>query len=245
MNSIFEWGSLILIAGTVAVGVGAILTSRTIQAKQEASIAQANTKAAEATKAAAEANERAAILDKKAAEARLELARIDPLNLPIRSIRADIFLTVRGDFYDWHFDTGPVLKGGARSVNISIVGKRGALVELQCNEFESLPAATTQNKGETDGRTFSMSCAWPTSDWIAAQDVYKFWIDRNNPSTAMLDKKMDALLISLPPTKNDPEKPAEILQSSCVVTINGSIRRSFLVPKSSVTSNIFCPVKKK
>ena len=137
MNSIFEWGSLILIAGTVAVGVGAILTSRTIQAKQEASIAQANTKAAEATKAAAEANERAAILDKKAAEARLELARIDPLNLPIRSIRADIFLTVRGDFYDWHFDTGPVLKGGARSVNISIVGKRGALVELQCNEFES------------------------------------------------------------------------------------------------------------
>ena len=55
LNSIFEWGSLILIAGTVAVGVGAILTSRTIQAKQEASIAQANTKAAEATKAAAEA----------------------------------------------------------------------------------------------------------------------------------------------------------------------------------------------
>jgi|SRR6266480_820564 len=224
LNSFFEWGSLILIAGTVVFGAGAILTSRIIKAKQEASIGEANTKAAEANKAAADANERAVILDKKAAEARLELAKIDPLNLPIRSIRADIFLIVRGEFFDWHFDTGPVLKGGASGVNVSINGKDGALVRLQCNEFESIPAATTPNKGDIDGRTFSMSFVWPT--------------------TAMLDKELVGVLISLPPTKDDPEKPADILQSSCVVTINGSIRRNFSVPKSSMTYNIFCPIKK-
>jgi hypothetical protein len=129
-NSFFEWGSLFLIAGTVAFGAGAILTSRIIKAKQEASIGEANTKAAEANKGAADANERAAILDKKAAEARLELAKIDPVNLPRRSIRADIFLVVRADFLDWHFDKGEVLKGGARSISVSIDGKSGALVRL-------------------------------------------------------------------------------------------------------------------
>jgi hypothetical protein len=191
----------------------------------------------------AQTNERAAKLEKDAADARLELAKIDPVNLPIRSIRADIFLIVRGEFFDWHFDTGPVLKGGARSVNVSLVGKAGALVELQCNEFESFPA-DTGNKGKIDGRTFSMSLAWPTSDWFGAQDVFKYWIDRNNASTAMLDKELMGVLISLPPTKENPEKPAEILQPKCVVTINGSIRRNFSVPKSSVTYNIFCPIKK-
>jgi hypothetical protein len=90
-NSVFEWGSLFLVAGTVAFGAGAILTSRIIKAKQEALVGEANTKAAEANKAAAEANERAAKLEKDAAEARLELAKIDPLNLPIRSIKADVF----------------------------------------------------------------------------------------------------------------------------------------------------------
>jgi hypothetical protein len=137
-----------------------------------------------------------------------------------------------------------MLKGGASSVKVSLYGKDGALVSLQCTEFESIPAATAPNTGEIDGRTFSMSFAWPTSDWWAAQDVFKYWIDRNNPSTAMLDKELVGLGISLPPTEEVPEKPAQILQSSCVVTINGSIRRNFSVPKSSVTYNIFCPLKK-
>src|SRR5713101_8111682 len=166
-NSFFEWGSLILVAGTVAFGAGAILTSRIIKAKQEASIGEANTKAAEANKAAADANERAAKLEKDAAEARLELAKIDPLNLPIRSIRADIFLIVRGDFFDWHFDKGDVLKGGGRSVNVSLEGKSGALVELQCNEFESL-LWVSPGQQAPDGRTFSMSFVWPKSDFDTA-----------------------------------------------------------------------------
>jgi hypothetical protein len=83
-NSIFEWGSLFLVAGTVAFGAGAILTSRVIKAKQESAIADAN-------KRAAEANEKAAALNDRAAKAELELQR---LKLP----RNELFN--RQAFYD-------------------------------------------------------------------------------------------------------------------------------------------------
>ena len=187
-------------------------------------------------------------LEKDTADARLELAKIDPLNLPIRSIRADIFLMVRADFLDWLFDKAfePAVKGGASSVSVTIDGKGGLpLVKLQCEKFESILWFTTPDKGEPDGRTFSMSFVWPTTDAleVITRDMFRYWIDRNNASTAMLDKELGRVFISLPPTK-ELHKPAEILQSSCVVTINGSIRRNFSVPKSSVTYNIFCPLKK-
>src|SRR5438105_9547738 len=78
-NSIFEWGSLFLIAGTVAFGAGAILTSKVIRAKQESAIADAN-------KRAAEANEKAAALNERAAKAELQLER---LKLP----RSEMFNT--------------------------------------------------------------------------------------------------------------------------------------------------------
>jgi hypothetical protein len=69
LNSFFEWGSLFLVASTVAFGVGAILTSKVIRAKQESAIADAN-------KRAAEANEKAAALNERAAKAELELEQL-------------------------------------------------------------------------------------------------------------------------------------------------------------------------
>jgi len=191
--------------------------------------------------AIAETKERTAKLEKEAAYARLELAKIAPLNLPVTSIKADVFLLVRGDFFEWYFNKDdPVLKGGARSVSVSLAGKEIALAILQCSEFESIPANTGILE-KIDGRTFSMSFAWPIGDWFAAQPI-KYWIERENASTAMLDKELIGAVIPLPPLKA--EKPCEILQSSFFITINGSIRRDFSVPKSSATSNIFCPVKK-
>src|SRR5206468_509270 len=107
--------------------------------ESKTAVAAANEKAAEANKAAAEANERAAILDKKAAEARLQLAKIDPLNLPIGSIRADVWLVVRADFFEWYFDNNPVLKGGAVAASVTLAGNEGALLVLhECPEFESM-----------------------------------------------------------------------------------------------------------
>ena len=211
----------------------------TFRESSRKSISEAQARSAEANKTAAEANERAAVLEKQAAEARLELAKIDPINLPIRSIRADVWLVVRAIFFDWYFDkNSPILKGGAAAANVTLAGKELALVTLrQCIEFES---NIWKEEGQPDGRTFQMSFFWPAGDWFSAQDV-KYWIERNNASTAMLDKELIGMLISLPPTKE--EKPVQILQSSCHVTINGMIRRDFSVPKSSSKSEIFCPIK--
>ena len=71
-NSFFEWGSRLLVAGTVAFGAGAILSSRVIKARQEQAIAASNQRAGEA-------NERAAKLEKEAEEARLRTAQIQAL----------------------------------------------------------------------------------------------------------------------------------------------------------------------
>lgn len=48
LNSLFQWGSLLLVAGTVAFGAGAILTSRLIDSKQKELIARLNKDTAEA-----------------------------------------------------------------------------------------------------------------------------------------------------------------------------------------------------
>ncbi len=184
-------------------------------------------------------NERAAKLEKDAAEARLELAKLDPLNLPIKSVTAEVFLMVRGDFHDWPFPN-EMLK---TSVHVSLCSKEIALVMLRCVACESFPIMTSPaepnaTQANLDGRFFSMSFAWPSSDWIDAQD-FKYWIDLNNASTSMLDTEMVAAVISIPPLKSE---SAEVLQSSCVVTINGSIRRKFAVPKSfPKTGSIVCP----
>ena len=41
-------------------------------------------------------NERAAGLEKEAAQLRLDLAKVDPFNLPVKSISAEVFLLVDG-----------------------------------------------------------------------------------------------------------------------------------------------------
>src|SRR5262245_17337946 len=91
----------------------------------------------------------------------------------------------------------------------------------------------------------------PPFNWVASLMVWlvvrgdfdDYWIERNNASTAMLDKEMVGAVIRLPPPKDNADKPSQILHSSCILTINGSIRRNFSVPKSAKAVNIFCPVK--
>jgi len=231
--------SFVLLAGTVVLGGVALFAGKMLNDRQAEEILKLSTKLEEQRQKTEEQREKTAKLEKEATDARLELEKIDPLNAPIRSIRADVWLVVRADFFEWYFKKNdPVLKGGGRAVSVTLAGKEGALVVLhECTDFESMPWA---EQGQPDGRTFQMSFAWPVGDWFSAQDV-KYWVERNNASTAMLDRELVGAVISLPPAKE--EKPAEILQSSCMVTINGSIRRNFSVPKASVAHSIFCPIK--
>ena len=76
MELILEWASLVLVAGTVLAGAGAIVTSRSIKEKQERAIREADARAAEANQKAAALNERAAKLENEAAQAHLEFAKI-------------------------------------------------------------------------------------------------------------------------------------------------------------------------
>jgi hypothetical protein len=171
-------------------------------------------------------------LNERTAQARLELAKIDPMNVPIRSLTAEVFLIIRGEWYDWYFTDSP-LSVSKKSADVSIYSKTGALVTMRCTAFESFQylAKVSEDESKVVGRTFSMSFVWPSSDWMDAQSnpLFRNWVERNNASTAMLDKESIAAGISIPPTKGD----MEIEMASCVVTINGSIQRRF-VPASPV-----------
>ena len=54
-----------------------------------------------------ETRERTAELEKEAADARLELARIDPINLPIKSLKADVSIVASGKFFEKSFSPPP------------------------------------------------------------------------------------------------------------------------------------------
>ena len=96
-NTIFQWVSIIFIAGTVFAGAGAIFTGRIMSrgqakelafanaeaakanagvAKAQEETAEANRRAGVANESAAKANERAAVLEKQAADARKEVAAL-------------------------------------------------------------------------------------------------------------------------------------------------------------------------
>jgi hypothetical protein len=198
-------------------------------------------KISDANKAAGKANEQAGLANERAAKLQLELARIDPVNLPVKSIKADIWLIARGDFADWPFENknSSVFKGGASVVDLLIIGKESVLAILQCTEFESSPINTTRDQNAIDGRMFVMSFVWPKNDWTSGQEMLKLWLEKNNHSTAELDKELVALEIRLTPVKNAGQA-VEITQSSCTLVINGSIQRKFTVPASSNALKIRC-----
>jgi hypothetical protein len=187
----------------------------------------------ESAKSIAEANAKAAEANREAAQARLELAKIDPLNIPIRSIKAEVFLIALGDFSDWSFEPTPL---GHPFVSLSLSSEDGALVILKCANFDSHPF-TSKPDGEAkpDGRMFSVSFQWPAPDFFNAHE-HKYWLDRNNVSVTELEKKLRAAVISLAVSKS----PAKLQQASCIVTFNGNVTRKFSIPDTSDTLSIIC-----
>ncbi len=197
---------------------------------------------AAAKAAAATANEKAAALEKEALALRLELAKIAPVNLPIKSIVAEVTLIIKGSVADWPLAANwPAPQKPVGSFSLDSQG--GALVILRCRQLETMRVVSGPNAkpAETvplpDGRTFSMSFSWPSNDLVidaqtGGQSKFKYWIDRNNVSTTELEKEMRGAMIDIPFL----DKGAEIASGSCTVTINGSIQKTFLVPKA-VTEN--------
>jgi hypothetical protein len=212
------------------------------QAKQEAE--EARKAAAEATARAEEANERAAKadeetaklkvraaeLEKEAATARLELARIDPINLPIKSIRVELYLLVRAQFI-----IKTAYAGGTSFDNFVIFDDKAALVQIDCSQGESVPV-TTRDGNEPEptspnARSFKLSFIWPSTSFFetSAGDNPNllFPIEKNKTSTVEFDKVVSKAQFVI----SGLEGPAKIEEGYCVITINGSIQRRFSVSK--------------
>jgi hypothetical protein len=190
-------------------------------------------------------------LQRDLANARLELARIDPVNLPIKSLKADVSIVARGKFFDWNFTPPRDPKTMCR-VSISPIDG-GGIATMLCDHFESFPMIMHQQDGPEirDARTFSMSFAWPYADWSQAQwqELQKKvgiqdLLDRETISTArldeMLDKKLAVLQILMMPSDGD----VEILTQSFVLTINGSIQRKFSFPTRTKFGILNCTPEK-
>jgi hypothetical protein len=175
-----------------------------------------------------------------------QIAKNDPMNLPIKSIRADLFVLVRGDFDEVTLSA----EGIRREFAFDLSGTDGALVELGCKDLDSwktfVQTDPPRNSQPPNSRWFSMSFAWPGDDVIIVESsspsvkatpaFVRYWIDRNNVSVTQLDKEMTGALLTIPGVV----KSLEIIRGTCVVTINGTIQKQFTFPKFSNGSFIEC-----
>ncbi|MEP6671888.1 MAG: hypothetical protein ABJF10_22190 [Chthoniobacter sp.] len=221
-------------------------------------VAKANESAAQANRETALVKERAAGLEKDAALAKLELARIDPNNLPVTSLHADIFLTVQGSFDDKLMDANFKHVGAG----IQLIGKTGPIGALGCSDFKAVamsvygfvPPVTAD---EPNSRQFKMSFDWPINNSYSA-------LVRNPPVLNMVDGSQKQLkLRSVNPLDNDRILVKDlnenltsirisivglkgrglIFEGSCLLRINSFITRDFTFPKEIDASPISCPIK--
>lgn len=217
-----------------AFGLAALVLSQregTLEGKQTA---ERDQKLADTKLAAGKANERAAGLEKEAAQAKLELARIDPTNLPIKSLRADVYLVIEGSFSE------PVAKlsddNAKGAFSVSLRGRQGSLCSLICTDLTRHLTMKTEPDGAgglrevLTGQMISATFHWPAADWITLHKVVKSWIERTNASATALDKELGGLSLILPLGDSS---DAKVVQGSCRMTINGVLQRDFLVPPST------------
>jgi hypothetical protein len=162
------------------------------------------------------------------------VVKISPINQPIKSMRADVHLVILGtnilDTTDWK-SMPPKLASQLFSIinsqnAILIKGKDSTLASLGCVNHERQATFFPVR-----GTAYSMSFAWPSGDAYGSIEFSntnsESWISRENASTAELDKTLTGLTVFLAGITSN----SEIADGSCVLTINGSIQRRFLIPE--------------
>jgi hypothetical protein len=232
----------------------------------EREAALANERAGVANKIAMQSNERAAVIESNNAVASLKIdvlrmknsglesraleleqqimrtsndvAKADPLNRPIKSMKADVYLLIRAtnQFAAALSKLPSVLS--LKSVNAVAIlptnfvyGKDSALVGLRCNEYESRP-----HFFPSSGTAYSMSFSWPSASAYAMADL-ETGVFKNNVSVTELREKMGSMEIFIMGVTNH----SEITEGSCILTINGSIQERFSIPKFTGEYWVDCP----
>ncbi len=235
---------------------------------------EANERAGVANKLAAQASERAAIIESNNTALSLQVealrsnnleleakalglqqqlvqtsnnvVKINPINQPIKSMRADVHLVILGtnllDTLDLKAMPPKVSAALLSLVNrnaILLKGRDSTLASLGCVNYEGQPTIFPVR-----ATAYSMSFAWPSGDAYGSIEFsytnYESWISRVNASTAELDKELTDLTVFLGGITNN----SAITEGSCVLTINGLIRRRFSIPKQTDRFCVHClPMK--
>ncbi|MEK7952787.1 hypothetical protein [Luteolibacter soli] len=185
-----------------------------------------------------ESRERAALLEKEAAEARLELARIDPAKVPVRSVRVDIFVFATGPFLDDHLKEMPQSVLGSK---LFLLSRSKTLCELQCVKFTPAISRSSDNTVKPpvvlEGWSFAMTFEWPSPSWDDADGRRLLnWLEERNASTADLDNEIEAVSLCMPCSRGE----GGIYNGSCIMTLNGNIRRDFKFPSTYGADFIHC-----
>ncbi len=176
---------------------------------------------------------------------KISQANNDPLNRPIKSITADVFLEIRGTNFlhvngtnviDW-MQSGMGLQRPETMADFTVVATNGTLARLQCNKFVSLRIQSNDGK-ETVGRMYSMGFSWPALDWAFVSINIEDWVSRNGISTKQLDSKMAGAAIGV----FGAMKGMKVVSGKIVFTINGSIQRPFSIPQYTDDLMIYCAV---
>jgi len=149
------------------------------------------------------------------------VTKIDPINLPIKSMMALVHLGVCAtNFIPSDIDRELAVFGGY----LEIVDKQGARIAmLACREFDN---QSRRVDGENPIRLYSMNFSWPITDKaFSALDPFgeKKWSERD------LNREMAGIRIKAPAFGAH----LSICYGSLKLTINGTMERAFSAPKYS------------
>jgi hypothetical protein len=196
----------------------------------EAKAEEAKTQTAIANQKAQEATERTAELDKEITDEKSRLAKIEPVNLPIKTIIADLSFIVSGSDFDAKAAFQDVTVSDCPPLVIEDVdGKK--LGELKCVKIHPMPFV--------NGSAEAFSLEFLASDVDAdppslTGDLPMFfpigitpaWI--KGRSVADIDKVPGML------------KDGRLFNATCKLVFNGSMDRFFEYPISTSASSAFC-----
>jgi hypothetical protein len=182
-----------------------------------------------------------------------KIEQIAPENLRINSLRADVSLWIReSDLANVPaMAKGQTPKEGVEfaltdSVADALNPKADFLAIMDCESFdEGVVIETPEGQDfsrSIKARSFAMTFSWPgvgfTAGHFAVHTFLRPWI-YGDVSTADLDKKHPVAFISF----GFMPANAEILRGTCVLTINGEIKRTFAIPaKTDVMRIVFPPM---
>jgi hypothetical protein len=158
------------------------------------------------------------------------VAKNSPLNQPIKSIKADVFLLIRGtNFIDGQLEGPPqFVKRGA---NLIVFRDNETLTTLSCAEFETglemyfnSPGPITSTPvfsgpASYNAREYKMSFSWPSADFDLAMG-YQGWIDKNNASINDLDKKPFSVCVCVPGINDGPNTQYALIPNGFAVNIS-------------------------